>query len=114
MKKLLLSLLFLPSMALSNSNDAPLATFNVAVTCVNGEQLSELSEKFDELPVFRARSMRQETNQIVSRSLVLFFNPQEKSYTLYEKYEEDLYCVISLGNGLEMLNPSDYSNKQKS
>lgn len=114
MKNFFLSLLFLPSIAFSNSDDTPLATFDVAVTCVNGEQLTELSEKFDELPVFRARSLRQEANQIVSRALVLFFNPKERSYTLYEKFEEDLYCVISLGVGLEMLNPSDYSNKQKS
>lgn len=115
MKQLFLSLLLIPSLSFAQSNlNDDLKTFNIAVSCVNSIQLEELSEKFEELPVFRALSLRSENGPIVSRSLVLFFNPKEKSYTLYEKFGDNMYCVISLGTGLEMLNPNDYASKSKS
>lgn len=117
MKKILLSLfiLFLPSVTLANpTTNVIVSTFDVVVSCVDSVELDNLSSSFNELPVFRAISIRQENNKTVSRLIVLFFNPKEKTYTLYEKFGQDLYCVISLGFGLEMINPSDYSNKPKS
>lgn len=45
-------------------------------------------------------SKRNET----ANSLILFVNSETKTYTLVEKVNELVYCVISTGEELEVMN----------
>ena len=96
----------LPAMA-SAENDE-LTVVGEQIVCINAKQLETLTEEFNELPVFRALSTRTDGVTPSTYSLVMFFNAKEKSYTMFEKRDNNLYCVISVGQGLEFINPNEY------
>ncbi len=76
---------------------------NTKTSCVSYPTLTEVLEKYGEIPFVSMtayRSARGDT--VVHLPAIMFVNPTTKSYTLVEKFNDELYCVISIG---EKLNP---------
>lgn len=96
LKKILASLALIvgiihPSMA---SEEIVFAT---EFPCISLEQLSSILERHKEEPFLHGTSSREIAGKIVSIPMVIFVNPQTKTWTLIEKYGKDIYCAAGLG-----------------
>lgn len=81
----------------SIANDE-LISIPMEVTCVPGRVLAETLEEFGEIPMLQMNSTRETDTGIVTNPTVIFMNPDTKSWTMAEKVERDLYCVIAIGD----------------
>lgn len=83
MKKLLLTLLLVPSLAVANPQ-----------ACISGEELTQLTNQYRELPY--VRGVTSEGN-----SVVVFANPATGSFTIAERRGADTFCALAVGAGFE-------------
>ena len=97
MRKLLLSLVLIPSLAYSSQE----ITVEFQSYCMTEPQLKNLLQKYNEKPMFKMASTRILSENMVKNSpTTLYANPKEGSWTLVEKSTEDLHCVIAAGMGI--------------
>ncbi len=100
MKNLLAACLLVPCMALA----APPKTQPQAATfqtmCLGIQDLSETVAEFEELPYVRGISnpLAQDGARL---SLVIFVNPKTGSFTIVERTQDGLYCILAVGNNFE-------------
>jgi hypothetical protein len=95
MKKMLASLLMLPTIAYSQTNNAEEVKLNVI--CVTLEVLEQVLSEFEELPIIRGKSIRETTES----PMVLFMNSQTKTWTIIERNKSGKYCILAVGENLE-------------
>ena len=100
MKTLLSACLLVPSlvMAMPQQTQPQAATFQTI--CVNAEDLTKTVAEFQELPYVRGISspLSQEGARL---SLVVFLNPKTGSFTIVERTQDGLYCILAVGNNFE-------------
>jgi hypothetical protein len=84
MKKLFCLFLLLPGLALANP-----------LPCISGEELTELTNQYKELPYVRGISSPD------GLSVVIFANPSTGSFTIVERKGENTYCALTIGIGFE-------------
>lgn len=74
------------------------------LSCVSWDTLNEALNKYGEVPFAKMTAYRAlRNNDIMNLPTVMFVNPTTKSFTLVEKFSDQLYCVVSMG---ERLSPS--------
>lgn len=98
MKKLLAILLMAPAIAFSQSKEIKKQH---EVVCLNWNSISLILDKYDEDPLVRGMSLREDGKRKSQEPLVLFVNAKTFSWTIIEKVGNDLYCVLAIGNGFE-------------
>jgi len=91
--------MFLPSIALAQIKEKVL----YELFCIDVSVLEATLEEFKEFPFVRGNSKREPVGMV---PLVLFVNPETKSWTIVEKVEHNTYCVLAMGSGLEAV-PSE-------
>lgn len=97
MKKLLLLLILLPTLAYPSEEN----TVEFSSYCMSEKQLTNLLQKYKEVPMFTMSSTRVLNEKMIRHSpTTLFANPKEGSWTLVEKVMDELYCVIATGMGI--------------
>lgn len=68
--------------------------------CVSGEDLTKTMNEYKEIPFVRgASSSLTEDNK--SLALVVFVNPETRTFTIVEKAGDNLYCILAVGGGFE-------------
>ena len=95
-KKLLSTLLFLPALAI-----AQVEYVNFETVCVSQKMLEESMTKHGEKPFITAVGHRFVGDKKVFNPVVMFMNPDTKSWTLVEKVEPNSFCVIGVGTKME-------------
>lgn len=95
MKKLLAMFLLVPTLVLAEPKKATYETI-----CLNGEDLTDTINSFNELPFVRGLSLPL-NSQETKLSLVIFANPTTGTFTIVERADTDLYCILSVGGGFE-------------
>lgn len=75
--------------------------FPTRLVCADYETIKKNIEKFKEIPFVTMESYREIGNTVVATTTVMFVNPKTKTYTLVEELNEDLYCIISLGENFK-------------
>ena len=68
--------------------------------CISGQDLTKTIDEFKELPYVRGMSspMSQEGENL---SLVVFINPETRTFTIVEKASGNVYCILAVGGGFE-------------
>lgn len=101
MKKLLTALVLVPSLAfaLTNSEKPGLQMSTFQTVCLDGKELTGLMNEFKEIPFVRGVSRPFVGEGALS--LVIFANPSTQTFSIIEKVEEDLYCILAVGSGFE-------------
>lgn len=108
--KTLVSLLFLvPSLVFANADKQSLQIATYQTVCLNSKDLTDTVDEFKEVPFVRGLSMPLLQNS-APLSLVIFVNPETKSYTIVEKTGEDTYCILAVGSGFEPV-PKEIQDK---
>lgn len=101
----LAGLFFFVSAAANPFDDATIVKFDSI--CMDAKSLISVSEKYGELPMMRGVSARAVNKQIIEQPIVLFSNPKEWSWTLWERVNEDFFCIIGFGKNLEPVPADD-------
>jgi hypothetical protein len=99
MKKMLASLLFMPVIAFSQSNESE--EIDIPTHCVSIQVLEDVTADFNELPMLRGKTERQIDGQLIENTLVIFVNMETKSWTIAEKMVNGRYCVLAAGNSFQ-------------
>ena len=95
MKKILSTLLFLPALAI-----AQVEYVNFETVCVSQKVLEETVAKHGEKPFVSAVGHRLSGDRKLFHPIVMFMNPDNKSWTLVEKID-NLFCIIAVGTKIE-------------
>ena len=83
----------------AQSKEPPKKTIDVI--CVTEQQIEDtLIEKYKERPMLVMTTSREINGKPTTVSTVLFVNPKTRSWTLAEKWGENNYCVIGMGEGI--------------
>lgn len=100
MKKLLAVCVLMPCLALAAPprSEPQAATFQTM--CLNIQDLSETVAEFEELPYVRGISnpLAQEGARL---SLVIFVNPKTGTFTIVERTQAGLYCILAVGSNFQ-------------
>jgi hypothetical protein len=100
MKKMLATLLFMPMIAFSQSDDE-IKVIDIPAHCISYSNLDILLEEFDELPLIRGISSRETETGMKESMMVLFMNKDKATWTLVEKMDDKTYCILAVGSGIE-------------
>jgi hypothetical protein len=76
------------------------------VLCVSGQDLTVLTDQFEETPVARGI-----TFDGIAGSLVIFIGPTG-SFTVVERTDDDTYCVLAVGVKFESV-PADIQKESQ-
>lgn len=100
MKKILCLLCLMPSLVFANSEKQSLQIATFQTICLNIKDLTSTIDEFKEIPFVRGLSTPLLQNS-TPLSLVIFVNPETKSFTMVERTGENTYCILAVGNGFE-------------
>ena len=103
MKKLLISLLFLPTIAFANE----LVLFQAM--CLDRETMQKVLSDNNEEPFATGVGHRVSGDTKVFHPAVMFVNSKTGSWTLVEITSENMYCITSVGSKMQ---PYIESNKR--
>jgi len=78
--------------------------------CVGPEELSETVKNFQELPFARGISTGLDEKAAPPLSLVIFVNPDTKTWTIVERVDADTYCIMAVGQQFEPV-PKDIRDR---
>jgi hypothetical protein len=99
MKKILAMFLLMPSLAFAFTNEEKPSiqhsTFDAV--CLNAKDLTSLIDEFKELPYVRGTSVPMMGEQ-AALPLVIFVNPEKKTFTIVERASADIYCILAVGS----------------
>ena len=101
LKNLIAGALLLPSLAFGQANaERPSLQMSTYQTiCLDGKDLSNLLGEYKEIPFARGKSKPIVGEGVLS--LVIFINPNTKSFTIAERAGQDLFCVLAVGSEFE-------------
>lgn len=78
-----------------------LIKFPTELACGGEDLLNSVLNKYEELP-FATMSSTREIAGVGFRinHLIIFVNPKTKTYTMIERFSEEVYCIVSVGEGI--------------
>lgn len=83
----------------------------IAAACFSLKETASLLNEFNEEPFVTGRSVRlNPANEAIQTAVIIFANPQTKTWTIVEKIEDQLYCVLATGTHLQ---PAKLPNNEK-
>ena len=95
-KLLLMLLLIFPTQTLAEPRIQ-----NRSLLCVDFQQLTEVLDKYKELPTVHGISTSMIDGIARKFSMVIFVNATNRTYTIAEKISETGYCIIAMGDNME-------------
>jgi len=82
-----------------------LKQINSQLVCGNYDSIDATIKEYNEIPFVRMSGYRLSSSGNVSQNqIVIFVNPQTKTYTIVERFSSEIYCVVSIG---EKMSPAD-------
>lgn len=87
----------------------PVVRSYIMIECINQETTMELVRKYQETFVYKGNIVHPEHETL--NPMMLFANKTTGSWTLIEKVNDDLYCLIAAGNEFQNSSKSSSSSK---
>lgn len=89
----------------ATTSASAIITVSIDAYCVDKKTISGMLVEYDEKPLLTGISVRDLNNQDVPIAMVIYASRKaENSFTILEKVNDDLYCIISVGNNLKPYN----------
>lgn len=88
------------------------AVRQMPVVCMHILDFASTVEEFGEMPMLRGDSVRFTEKDPRSNIMVLFLNPNTKTWTLAERINQEVVCVVAVGEQLEPLDRDGNSWEQ--
>ena len=100
MEKYLISFLLIVSSfsAVSKENYIEI---DMPMICTSAEAVSEMLTEYEEVPALRGFTTRETINGFVDNFFTIYVNPKNRSWTMIEKYSEDMYCLVVAGHSMK-------------
>lgn len=102
MKSILAGLLITAS-ATAFAQDTQLV--NIPSYCTSIKTLDEMLDKFNELPFAQSKSSREVDKKEVTNQLIVFINPDTRSYTIVEQFSPKHVCILAVGEDFKPVSP---------
>ncbi len=86
--------------ALAFALTAPLVMAQSVTTglmCADWPRINQTLQQYQESPMLRMQSLRKINGEVTRIPAVVFVNATTGTYTLVERWDEDQYCVILVG-----------------
>jgi hypothetical protein len=99
MKKLLATILFMPVIAFSQSNEVE--QLNLPTYCTQIQSLEDMLSQYNELPMLRGKAEREVAGNPIQNTVVVFMNMETKTWTIVEKMIDGRYCILTAGSSFE-------------
>ena len=96
MKKIFAMFLLVPSLVLANSEKPSIQISTYETICLSAKDLTSLIDEFKEIPYVRGIS-KPVVGDDSSLPLVIFVNPQSKTFTIVERASKDIFCILAVG-----------------
>ena len=89
---------FVPMFAFAEEKQPQLATYQTV--CLTAKDLTSTINDFKEIPFVRGLSnpIGQPDSKL---SLVIFANPTTGTFTIAEKADDNLYCILAIGDNFQ-------------
>lgn len=72
------------------------------LVCGPKDEFFPVIEKYKEKPFVVMNSIREIAGVgVVNNKIIIFVNPETKTFTMLEQFSQDLYCVVLVGEGFE-------------
>ncbi len=97
MFKILTSLALTAGLITQPSIASDLAQYPTELVCSNENKIMTVLKENGEEPLIRSLALRQVGGVIVNNVSILFVNAQTRTWTVVEKFTDDMFCVVSLG-----------------
>lgn len=105
--KLLIAVLaLLATGTIAQNSPDQISTLKLDTPCATEKRVAQALAQFKEKPMLRMSSERTTIYGKGNNILIMFVNPETQSYTMIEKLSEDVFCVISVGNGVAPYIPN--------
>ena len=96
MKKIIAMFLLMPTLVFANSEKPSLQVSTYETVCLSAKDLTSLVDEFKEIPYVRGVS-KPVVGDDSSLPLVIFVNPQSKTFTIVERAGADIFCILAVG-----------------
>ena len=105
MLKKILASLALTAGIIHPSTASEITQLPTSLMCVDKQGINQTITEFEELSFAGGVSMRDLPGVgLVKNNLVIFVNPKNKSWTIVERFNKDMYCVVAVGEGFRPLS----------
>ena len=100
MKLFLVTLALMPALAWASPPGSDFTVATVDTICISLKQLTEITDEAQELPYVRGQSHPIMTEG-APLAMVIFVNPTTGTFTVAERVNQDMYCILALGSRFE-------------
>jgi len=100
MKKIIAMFLLMPALVLANPPKEDLIVGSMDTVCMSLKNLTEIIDDAQEIPYLRGQSHPIMT-QGAPLAMVIFVNPKTGTFTISERVDRDIYCILALGSKFE-------------
>lgn len=93
--------------AVAQNELEPTFRTSVDVACTSAQIFGDTMLKYGETPIGRGHSVRNIGGVTMVTNTVLFMNLKTGSWTLAEKFADNAFCVIAMGQNWEVYAPEN-------
>lgn len=86
----------------------PLVMRSTDIICVDAATLAKTLDNYGEKPAITMSTNREIAGKTEPLATVLFINYTTKTWTMAERVNDDLFCVIGVGNHVQPYLPKDF------
>ena len=86
------------------SSVAQASSLRLTLPCGSMEEVIKILVKYNEKPMLNMKSTRTQDDQPTQTMVTLFVNPETGTYSLVERVSDTLFCVLSSGEDLRVVN----------
>jgi hypothetical protein len=101
LKRVLASLVLTISLPYPLLADGKTVGLSTELPCLNLKELTEILNKHGEEAMFTAVGHREIDGEIKAFPVVFFVNTKTKTWTIMEKYSNDVYCASAMGQDIK-------------
>jgi hypothetical protein len=95
---------YIMSLAVAFFSTASLAqTSMLPVECGTMQELTKVLAEYDEKPFAIGDTQRMVRGNVAQNHVLFFVNPKTKTWTVAEKFSDNLYCVVSGGMNFSLV-----------
>ena len=100
MKSFAAAALLIPALTWSAPPGTDFTVATMDTICISLKQLTEITDEAQEIPYVRGQS-----HPIMTEggplAMVIFVNPATGTFTVAERVNQDMYCILALGSRFE-------------
>ena len=110
MRTLVLIFTLLSTAAVFAQEDTASQYFPTTILCTNWETVGRSLSRYGEKPMIKSQSIRFVGGNRQMVHMIIFTNPETRTWTMIEQFDNELYCIMGAGEDLQAFDNTKQSN----